>query len=70
MITKQHLLPSVRSTGLGRHRRQREAMDSTASLYYNYPEPPAQRQAEILGTPTHAQLTSILTTDTMHIGRH
>jgi len=27
-----------------------------ASLYYNDPEQPAQRQAEVLGTLTHAQL--------------
>jgi len=62
-ITRTLRIAFERSSGRCRHRRQREAPHTEASHYYVLPEVcrtgypmPAQRQAEVLGTPTHAQL--------------
>jgi len=56
---------------VARHRRRREGYLTMAGLYYSQCMP-AQRLAEILGTPTHAQLSLLFkkTTDTMNLARH
>jgi len=49
---------------------QREGNDGGFAIT-TMPSMPAQRQAEVLGTPVHAQLTcTIKSTYTMHLLRH